>query len=76
MGRVVVEAGGATVKDDYDLLLGDAAIEDWKNNGRPEEWLEHRKTVMLARLHDQKASLETLLASAPPTTVARFDKPI
>lgn len=62
--------------NDDDLLLGDAAIEDWKNNERPDEWLEHRKAVLLARLCAQKASLEKLLASALPAMTARFDKPI
>lgn len=74
MGGAVAEAGGTAMNDD-DLLFGDAALEDRKNSGRPMAWLEHRRGVMLARCRAQKASLEKLLASAPPAMVARFDKP-
>lgn len=66
------------MNDDYDddLLFGLDDIERYKRGEQPRGWFEAQKNILVARCHAQNERLKRFLATAPPATVERFNKPL
>ncbi len=62
--------------NDDDLLFGLDDLERWKRGDHPEDWLEQRKDLLVARCQAQTARLEQLLATANRALVARLNEPL
>lgn len=62
--------------NDNDLLFNIDDLGRWKNRDLPDDWMEQRTAILLARHRAQSESFARLLASVNTATSRRLDREI